>query len=285
MSTAWFITKKILFWSGIGASVLIIVLLVALEIFDRYISSEKGTRWLYSATPHQNIEINRTKSGIRYLSIGDPDKPSLLLVHGAPGCVLDWVAIAKRKKVYDQYRLLIPDRPGYGGTKPRGAVVSIKEQAEWLLDVLEAEQTTATVLGHSYGAPIALAMGALDPQRVEKVYGVSGQYNPDNEIIFYVSHFIVFPIFKYILPRMVWVSNEEKMGHPNALREVQSLFHQIKVPLVLIHGDKDTLVLYENSTALKEELQDKAKLITMKGHNHPVHVQVPDKLLEIVLSE
>ena len=284
MKKIWLITKKVLFWLGIVAITLVILLLIGVEVFDRYVSSESGTRWLYSEIPQDTVEIKHTESGVRYLKIGDSNKPTLMLVHGAPGSVMDWVAFAKRKRIYDHYQLVIPDRPGYGGTKPRGAKVSIKEQANLLLDILKEEQTSAVVLGHSYGGPIAVIMGALDTNYVEKVVGVSGQYMPENEVIFYVSHFIRFRLFKFLLPRMIWVSNEEKMGHQEALKEVMPLYETIAVPVVLIHGDADSLVYYENSTYLKKVLGDKAELITMKGYDHPVHMQATDLLMDLTLK-
>lgn len=285
MAKVWFITKKVLRWLGIITLVLITILILGIEIFDRYLSSERGTKWLYSESPQkESLEIRFTKAGVRYLLLGDPSKPAMMLIHGAPGSVMDWSSMAKRSRIFDHFRLIIPDRPGYGGTKPRGAVTSVKTQAELLLDVLKEEKTTATVLGHSYGGPIAVAMGALDSNRVERVIGVSGQYMPDNEVVFYASYFIRFRLFNYILPRMIWVANEEKMEHPDALMAVQDLFKHIAVPVFLIHGDKDTLVYYENSTFLEAVIGENAELVTMEGHDHPVHMTATDELLDIILS-
>lgn len=283
MKKALKITLKVFRWTAIVVVTLFILLLVAIESFDRYIATEKGAMWLYKKVPYPNKELKYTDSGIRYFEIGDPNKPPLLLVHGAPGGIFDWLGVAKNEKIYDHYRLLIPERPGYGGTKPRGAVPSIKKQAEQLLDVLEPESQEAIVMGHSYGGPIAVIMGALQPEKISKIYGVSGQYDPDNEITFGISYLINYKIFAYLLPRFIWVANVEKLNHPDALREIMPIYETIHVPIVLIHGDADSLVPYENSPFLLQHLRGNVEMITMEGKDHPIHMQEAEAMVDFVL--
>jgi pimeloyl-ACP methyl ester carboxylesterase len=283
MKKALKITLKVLRWTTIVAVTLILLLLAFIEGFDRYIATERGAMWLYKEVPHNQKTIKFTSSGVRYFEIGDSEKPPLLLVHGAPGGFFDWLGVAKNEKIYNHYRLLIPERPGYGGTQPRGAVPSIKEQAERLLEVLEPETQEAIVMGHSYGAPIAAIMGALKPAKVSKIFGVSGQYDPDNEITFGISYLINYKIFAYLLPRFIWVANVEKLTHPDALREIIPIYDDIQVPVVLIHGDADSLVPYENSPFLLKHLNGNAEMITMGGADHPIHMQKADAMVDFVL--
>ncbi|MEZ5041924.1 MAG: alpha/beta hydrolase [Saprospiraceae bacterium] len=283
MSSFFPITKRIFRWFLYLTLGLVAILFVFIESFDRYLSSEKGTRWWFKDIARADWSIQYTPSGLRYLEIGDPEKQPLLLVHGAPGGCFDWRGIAKRERIFDKYRLLLVDRPGYGGTKPRGAEKDLQVHAEKILEVLAEETQKAVVMGHSYGAPIAVIMGALQPEKIAKIIGVSGQYDPDNEVIFRISYFINFKLFKYLLPRMLWVSNVEKLSHPNALREIMPLYPKISVPVVLIHGDADTLVPYENSPFLMEFLSGDKELVTIKDGDHPLQMQAPDLLVDFVL--
>ncbi len=284
MSRFFPITKRIFRWFLYIALALVAILFIFIESFDRYISSEKGTRWWYKDIGKEDWTINFTPSGVRYLEMGDPEKQALLLVHGAPGSVMDWSGLAKRERIFEKYRLLIVDRPGYGGTKPRGAEKDLKVQAQKILEVLEGETQKAVVMGHSYGGPIAVIMGALQPEKIAKIVGVSGQYNPDNEVIFRISYFINFKIFRFLLPRMLWVSNVEKLSHPDALREILPLYPKISVPVALIHGDADTLVPYENSPFLMELINSDKELVTVDQGDHPLQMQAPDLLVDFVLN-
>lgn len=276
---------KLLKWSLLVGLGLAVLLLIAIESFDRYLSSDKGVRWLYNDIPGQTIDIHRTPSGLRYLSIGDPAKKTLLLIHGAPGGAFDWKGFASRADVYDHYRLLIVERPGYGGTSPRDAEPSILKQAERIREVLETETAPVTVLGHSYGGPVAMVLAALAPDKIDRVIGVSGQYDPDDEITFGISYFIDFSLFKYLLPRWFWVSNVEKLGHPAALREVLPLYTQVQAPVLLIHGDADSLVPYANSPFLQGHLTAESSLFTVVGGDHPLHMSWTNELVDLVIVD
>ncbi|MFT7589499.1 MAG: pimeloyl-ACP methyl ester carboxylesterase, partial [Limisphaerales bacterium] len=208
---------------------------------------------------------------------------ALILIHGAPGSTFDWIGFAMDEKIYNRYRLLIVDRPGYGATKPRGVEKSIIKQAEQLLEVLKDEKQAAYILGHSYGAPVAVIMGALSPEKIAFICGASGQYDPDNEITMQVNHWVNFGIFKYLLPRWLWVSNVEKLSHPDAQRELMSYYEKVDVPVGLIHGDKDSLVPYENSPWLMNYLPD-VEMETWEGKDHAIHFSDTDQLVDYMLN-
>lgn len=278
------ISFKIIKWIFYVAVILVVILLLAIEGFDRYLSTEKGALWLYKKMPFPPKEAKYTESGVRYFEMGDPSKPPLLFIHGAPGGIFDWMSMGKNEALYERYRILVVERPGYGGTKPRKAEPSVQKQAERILEVLDNETQPAVIFGHSYGGPIAVIMGAIAPEKIERIFGVSGQYNPDNEKVFSISYFINFKIFRYLIPRFIWSSNVEKMTHPDALREASTLYPQISVPVILVHGDEDTLVYYENSPYLMERMETDKELITLEGKDHPIHMQIPDELVDIILN-
>jgi len=222
---------------------------------------------------------------VRYLQIGDTTKTPLLLIHGAPGGLFDWLAIAKQDRLYEQYYLLIPERPGYGGTRPKRAEPSVTAQGQALLPILRVQSKPVVVVGHSYGAPVAVTLGALAPERIQHIYGISGAYDPELEVTFGISYCINFQFFRYLLPSPIWVSNVEKLGHPQALREALPLFQSVKVPTTLIHGTADTLVPFENSTYLQALLPTQTPLIALPGQEHPVHVMLPDYFVSLLLGE
>ncbi len=279
------IGKRLVKWSFIVAVSLVILLIILLESFDRYLSTEKGIRWMFSEVPASQVDIQYTASGIRYLSIGDSDKPALLMVHGAPGSVLDWLNFASHARIYERYRLLLADRPGYGGTRMRQPMPSIIDNARLMQEVIQSEpDSSVLVMGHSYGAPIALAMGALDSLKINRIIASSGQYDPGNEVIFNVSYLIEYPVFKYLIPYMFWVANEEKMAHPEACREALPYYPKVKPWVHLLHGNADGLVMYENSVFVEQFLQCEHQLITLEGFGHFLPGVAVDFLVDFALD-
>lgn len=275
---------RILKWVLLGLGGLALLLLLLIGAADRYLSTERGAKWLYSDV-EQPLDIRYTPNRVRYLQVGDTTKTPLLLLHGAPGGLFDWLAIAKRDTLYEEYYLLIPERPGYGGTLPKVAEPSVIQQAEALLPVLKQQKRPAVLMGHSYGAPVAVAMGALAPASVMHIFGLSGAYDPSLEIVFGISYWIDYPWARYLLPCPIWVSNVEKLHHAEALREAKPLFKQAAVPITLAHGTKDQLVPFGNSTYLRKLKPNKTELIPLPGQPHPVHVMLPDYLAQLLLGQ
>jgi pimeloyl-ACP methyl ester carboxylesterase len=89
--------------------------------------------------------------------------PAVLLLHGQPGSRADWAQVVAA--LAGDARVLVPDRPGYGGTggRPLGFAGNA-EAAVGLLDRLGIRRVIA--VGHSWGAGVALALAARYPERV-----------------------------------------------------------------------------------------------------------------------
>lgn len=87
----------------------------------------------------------------------------MLLVHGQPGEGADWDPVVGLLAA--THRLITPDRPGYGSSP--GPPAGPTANASALRGLLEALGTGAvTVVGHSYGAAVAVRLAELHPASV-----------------------------------------------------------------------------------------------------------------------
>src|SRR5262245_41131798 len=89
--------------------------------------------------------------------------PSVLLVHGSVvGAELTW---RKQHELAERWRLIIPDRPGFGESPPleRG---DFEAEAPLFAELLG---NGAHLVGHSYGAVIALLAAAIRPEAVRSL--------------------------------------------------------------------------------------------------------------------
>lgn len=101
--------------------------------------------------------------------VDEGDGPVLLLVHGMPGSVRDFRWLTPL--LWHRFRCVRVDLPGFGGT-PAAALRGRGTAAHgaFLTDFLDAlALKRVTVLGHSVGGAIALAMAALAPERVSRL--------------------------------------------------------------------------------------------------------------------
>lgn len=100
-------------------------------------------------------------------STGDP---AVVLLHGQPGSSRDWAGVIAR--LGHTHRVVAPDRPGYGTNQAtaRGFEGNVDE----LVALLDAEGIARAVLvGHSWGAGVALLAGLRAPQRTASVVAVA----------------------------------------------------------------------------------------------------------------
>jgi magnesium chelatase accessory protein len=100
---------------------------------------------------------------LRYLVAGTGEPA--LLVHGLGGAAANWVALAPL--LLPGRRLLVPELPGHGGSRPLAAAPSLNAYADPLGLLLEQERATpAAVVGHSLGGAVALRLAIRRPETV-----------------------------------------------------------------------------------------------------------------------
>jgi pimeloyl-ACP methyl ester carboxylesterase len=99
-------------------------------------------------------------------AVDDGNGPAVLLVHGQPGTGADWDGVARVLR--DRFRVIVPDRPGYGDTG--GPAAGFHENADALAQLLaERGIDGAIVAGHSWGAGVAIAMAERHPDKVRRL--------------------------------------------------------------------------------------------------------------------
>ncbi|MEM7023656.1 MAG: alpha/beta hydrolase [Pseudomonadota bacterium] len=98
----------------------------------------------------------------------DPQKPTILFVHGAGLDHSVW-PLQARHFAYRGWNALAIDLPGHGRSK--GALLtSIEAMADWLAEIIKALGIKrAALVGHSMGALVVLACAARKPKRVSQI--------------------------------------------------------------------------------------------------------------------
>lgn len=128
-------------------------------------------------TRHGEQSVSRSGTG-----------PPLLLLHGLPGSAASWDPVLRRLGA--EVDVLVPDLLGFGASaKPTDLrALHAVGQAESLLDVLDAlELSSVTVVGHDFGGPVALALLALAPERINGLGLLATNAFPDAPVPFPLS--------------------------------------------------------------------------------------------------
>jgi HAD superfamily hydrolase (TIGR01509 family) len=118
--------------------------------------------------------------GVRLHYVVRGEGPPLVLLHGNGAMIEELEISGIVDRLAERYRVVVFDRPGFGhSNRPRGRVWTPAGQAELLrqaLDELGIERPV--VLGHSWGAMVALALALAHPDAVSGLVLVSGYYFP-----------------------------------------------------------------------------------------------------------
>jgi pimeloyl-ACP methyl ester carboxylesterase len=107
---------------------------------------------------------------LRYFVAGEGEP--LVLVHGLGGAAANWVELAPG--LSRRRRVLVPDLPGHGGSEPLGVPV-VSAYSERVLRLMEVEgMLPAPLVGHSFGALVALRAAVRRPDAVSGLVLAAG---------------------------------------------------------------------------------------------------------------
>lgn len=100
----------------------------------------------------------------------NPDKPTtLILIHGFRGTHHGLLKIAE---LLPEYRLIIPDLPGFGVSEALTGGHGIGDYVEWLFQfrqIVDPERPSSYIVGHSFGSIIVSHYASLHPSTVTKL--------------------------------------------------------------------------------------------------------------------
>ncbi|MER9223271.1 alpha/beta hydrolase [Mesorhizobium sp. M0644] len=119
-------------------------------------------------------------AGVRLHLLEQGSGTPLILLHGNGSSAEDFKTSGMLDKAASRYRVLAFDRPGFGrSTRPRGKWWTAAEQADLIhAGVAQLGTERYFILGHSWGASVALQLARRHPASVAGIVLASGCYYP-----------------------------------------------------------------------------------------------------------
>ncbi len=110
--------------------------------------------------------------------------PAVVLLHGNGTMIEDWIASDVLGALAKTNRVIAFDRPGFGhSSRPRSTLWTPFAQAKVIAQALDQlGETRATIVGHSFGTLVALALAAERPELVSSLVLIAGYYYPSARI-------------------------------------------------------------------------------------------------------
>ena len=259
--------------------------------------------------PGQFLEVN----GVRLHYVERGSGPPLVLLHGNGSMIQDFETSGLIDLAARNYRVIVFDRPGFGHSdRPRNVVWTPAAQAELINSALERLGVShAIVLGHSWGASVAVALALTYPNLVQGLVLASGYYSPtlrpDVVAVSATAVPLVGDVMGHtispIVSRVMWPLLMAKIFGPQsmpkkfegfpkdmALRPSQirasaaesalmipDAFHyrdeyaNLKMPLVIVAGDEDRLVDIDAQSARLHRDVPQSRFHRVPGTGHMIH--------------
>lgn len=205
---------------------------------------------------------------LSYLEGGSPVGRRIIFVHGTPGDAANWYDIFKASR--DGYQMIAVDRPGFGRTRPSGAVTSLEAQARALEPLIRKPGNGRPILvGHSLGGPIVAKAAAMYGDAVGGIVIAAGSLDPDLEDVLFIQRVGNLPPFSWLLASHLKNANRELIGLEEELRILGDELATIRVPVAIVHGTADELVPYGNVDFMMRSFTATEPVLTrLDGVNH-----------------
>lgn len=175
--------------AALVAAVLLALVVLALVIAIgadpyRLVRAEYTRQRVSAELSRATIEVAGHRWVYAYSDDAPRDAPTVVMVHGFTGSKENWYLLAERLR--GQYRVLIPDLPGWGESERRaGEDYGFVAQSERLDAFVRATtpHRPVVLLGHSMGGSIAALTAARYPRDVARVglFAAAGVRFHDNQ--------------------------------------------------------------------------------------------------------
>ena len=142
------------------------------------------------------------------------------------------------------------------------------------------------LVGHSLAGALIAEMAIEYPELVDGLIIVAGSIDPElepNETWFRAP--LATPFLSWLLPRSFRASNEEIYQLKPELEQMLPLWKEIKCPVIVIQGKKDSLVPAENADFARKMLVNApVEFVLVEDMNHFVPWSNPELIREAIIK-
>ena len=262
--------------------------------------------------------------GVRLHYVERGEGEPLVLLHGNGSMIQDFQSSGLIDMAAKAHRVIVFDRPGFGHSeRPRTTIWTPEAQADLIHKALtKIGVSRATVLGHSWGASVAVALALKYPEAVASLVLASGYYYPtvrtDVVALSGPAIPVIGDIIRYtlspILSRLMWPLAIKKMFGPSrvpkkfgafpkpmALRPSQIRaaaaelalmipdafavcgdYAHLKMPVVIIAGEGDRLIDIDEQSARLHRDIAHSSLHRVPRTGHMVHQTATERVMSAI---
>ena len=219
----------------------------------------------------------------------------ILILHGWGSCAKKWDKV-KELLENQGYQVFVPDLPGFGQNPPPNKAWNIDDYVEWVKDFCEKNNLSRFFLsGLCFGGSVAAKYSLRYPEDIEKLFlsasaGIRKK-TAKKEFFKKISPFFRgFSLLRRIFYRFFvksdyqYTSGIMRETYLKVINEdISGLFSQIKVPTVIIWGEKDDITPVADAYFMNKEIKN-SQLEVLPGIGHRIRKEAPELLVEKIIK-
>ena len=263
-------------------------------------------------------------NGVRLHYVERGSGEPLVLLHGNGSMIEDFQSSGLIDLAAKHYRVIVFDRPGFGHSdRPRNVVWTPDAQAELLQQALRRLNVSdGVILGHSWGASVAVALALKYPDLVRGLVLASGYYyptaRPDVIAMTAPSLPLIGDILNHtlspLISRAIWPLMMAKIFGPRsvpkkfeafpkemALRPSQirasaaesalmvpdafvlrDQYADLKMPVVIIAGEQDRLIDIDTQSARLHSDISQSRFHRLAGNGHMIQQTATEQVMSAI---
>ncbi len=239
--------------------------------------------------PYEAVEItshDRLKLRGRFYDAGK-EAPVVIIFHGYRSAALRDASGGAPFSFAKGYSVLLPDQRAHGLSEGRTITFGVKERRdclEWVKYIInrQGRDVRILIMGVSMGA--ATVLMASDLQLPENVKGIAADcpFSSPEEIILKVASGMGLPagILKPFIRMSAAVCAGFRLNESTAENAVKD----VKIPVLMIHGDDDRFVPCEMSRKIRDANPEMCTLVEVEGAGHGIAYYVNREKYENALT-
>ncbi|MDF1755706.1 MAG: alpha/beta fold hydrolase [Verrucomicrobiales bacterium] len=239
----------------------------------------------------------RLPSGVKiaYQDIGPAEAPTLLLIHGSPMASSCFDRLVPHLE--KNYRLIIPDLPGFGKSYSNDLPsFSVEAHGKYLAELIrKIDLREITAVGYSMGGGVALHLEEIEPDRIDRLVMLSSIGVQELELLgdYLLNHVIhglqlsFFTATRELIPhfglldRFMLNRNYARNFFDTDQRPLRALLENWEKPLQIIHGKRDKLVP-PDAAREHHRIVPQSQLDWVPGGNHIALMQKPAEVARLI---
>jgi pimeloyl-ACP methyl ester carboxylesterase len=230
-------------------------------------------------------------------------KPMLIL-HGWPSSSEKWIPVGQLLAQHN-IKAIVVDLPGFGKSQEPFEAWDTNAYIQWLLefcDNVDDLKKEFYLAGHSFGGSLAAKFAIKYNQRIKKLFLISAacvrevtagkkfsaRVAKGVKLFSFLPYYDLFRkgVYKYIIRKSDYPYTKGIMRETYLKVISEDLSHRlgfIKIPTVIIWGDKDDSTPLADAEFIKSKISD-SKLIVVPGKKHSLQIEAPEILAQKIIE-